>query len=95
MKTRATTFSATYASIWRESKALMSISTTKGTYKETSQGKPNHPSTFLPCWRQWRVIISMSASHGKARFNNSNGWVGETSIWTSCTVGLSWNKPRV
>ena len=79
MKTRATTFSATYASIWRESKVLTNISTTKGTYNETSQGKPGPPSTFLPFCRQCRVITSVSASQGKACFNSRSGWRSETS----------------
>jgi hypothetical protein len=82
MNTRATAFSARYASIWRELKTLISISTTKGTYKDTSQGKPRLPSTFLPCWRQCRVITALIASQGKARFKRSSGWVGETAIWT-------------
>ena len=35
MNTRATTFSATYASISRELRCFTSIKTTKGTYKAT------------------------------------------------------------
>src|SRR5712691_8743259 len=32
---------------------------------------------------------SVVASQCRARFNNSRGWVGETSIWTSCAVELA------
>ena len=75
MNTRATTFSATYASISRELRCFTSIKTTKGTYKATSQGKPGRPSVFLPAGREWRVMTSPRASHGSARLKGSSGWL--------------------
>src|SRR5215470_10979643 len=66
MNTRATTFSATYASKARAWSFFTTINTIKGTYKDTSHGKPGRPSVFLPARRQWRVMTSHSASQGSS-----------------------------
>ncbi len=69
MNTRATAFSARYDSMSRALRFFTSINTTKGTYNVTSHAKPGRPSVFLPARRQWRVMTSKSASHGRARLS--------------------------